>query len=221
MHVQRALVVVASLGVLSAVVSADVVLFDNFGEGDAYINAGGWSIGSPQYGSPEVNWHQGNGLEISGDTDFALSTVTAAITAVTGLNQATLSVYESREDGSPGQLLESVTRSNLPLLGWNMPPTAFAFSGDTVLEAGQTYWVIASAPLGSTMVWNQNSTLDLGLFARKRAGEEPWSQFDGFTRGAMRIDAVPVGLHVPAPAALWLLWAGMSLNTRRRRGDAA
>jgi hypothetical protein len=219
MQVQRALVALASF-IVVPVVAADVVLFDNFGEDDAYINAGGWSIGSPQYGFPEVSWHQGNGIEISGDADYALSTVTAAITAVTGLNQATLSVYASSEYGSPGQLLESVTKSNLPLLGWNMPPTAFTFSGDTILEAGKRYWVIASAPIGSTMVWNQNSTLDLGLFARKRAGEEPWSQFDGYTRGAMRINATPVGLQVPAPAALWLLWAGMSLRTRRRRDDA-
>lgn len=220
--IARAGIALSALLTATCLVGADVVLFDNFGPNDDYVVAGGWTLGS-QFPSPNGAWQQGNGFAIQGGSDFYLESITAAITAVSGLNQATLSLYDSI-DGQPGNLLEGVTRSNLPLLGMDAPPSEFSFSGNTLLEAGKTYWVIGesavSAQNSSLMVWNQNVTVDVGLFASRRADDQEFTTHPGFTRGAMRVVGTPGEAVVPAPAVLPLLGlAGLVAVGGRRRTD--
>jgi MYXO-CTERM domain-containing protein len=182
------------------------VLFDNFGPGDTYDFGIGWTIGDT------ADWQLGAGFVMNAGGSYSLDSVTASIRHIAGPNFVTLSVYDT-VGGLPGSLLETSSAMNLPAHdGTPAPPTVFAFSGSTVLQDGQTYWVIASTdgPAGAWLAWNWNIAHALGLHAQ-RQGAGPWQVFT-FEQSVLRVE----GTLVPAPGALALLGLGL-LRTRRRR----
>lgn len=188
--------------------SADVILFDNFGPGDAYDTSVGWTIGT------DNDWQVGAGFVMSAGGDHLLNSVTASIRHIAGSNMVTLSVYDTI-DGVPGSLLETSSATDLPPHdGTDAPPTVFDFSGTTALMDGATYWVIASTdgPGGSWLAWNWNPDHTLGLHGQ-RQGDGPWQVFN-FEQSVMRVQ----GSLIPAPGVLAMLGVGMiGLGGRSRR----
>ncbi len=193
------------------------IIYNNLGPDDSYNTGTGWTIGS------SANLEVGPELIIGGGQDvgvnFFLDSVDAAIGYSQGVNQIELSLFDS-VDGLPGNVLETVVVTNLPIFGRGDPPTTFEFSGNTVLEAGTTYFLIASSVNdgNSSLAWNWNSTGDIGnTAARENSG--PWNVFPDSTRAAFRVH----GKMVPEPAALALLPLGTVgfLLQRRRIGTAS
>jgi hypothetical protein len=194
--------------VLPGTVTADTVLFDNFGPDDAYDAGIGWTIGD------SADWQLGAGFVMNAGDNYLLKSVSASIRHILGENMVTLSIYDT-VDGVPGNLLENSSAADLPPHdGTFVPPTKFAFSGSTLLQDGMTYWVIASTdgPGGSWLSWNWNIDHTQGLHAQ-RQGDGPWQVFN-FEQSVMRV----TGTLVPAPAGLALLSIGMlGMGGRARR----
>lgn len=191
---------------LPAAVSADI-LYDNFGPGDTYSN-GGYLIGGTDAQEFGPSFAIGGG-------DFFLDTVVAAVGHSFGVNQVTLSLYDS-SGGLPGNVLETSVLGGLPDFGSGDPPSTFNFSGLTVLENGETYFLIASSVNdgNASLTWNFNSTDDIGRASvRQNAGA--WSA-GPFVMPAFRVN----GIAVPEPGALALLSIaaiGHLISERRRR----
>jgi hypothetical protein len=123
--------------------------------------------------------------------------------------------------GVPGDILESTTGSGVtPPFVWS-PPMALSFSGDLVLEDGQTYWLaLSTEKTDALLAWAHNVVDDFDLRAW-RLNDGPWMPAFGMPgtdteRAVFRINATPI----PAPGAI-VLFGAVAVATRRRRADAA
>ena len=114
------------------------VLVDNFGTGDTFDTSFGYVLGGPNL------IQQGPSFTVTGG-NFKLDYIDAAIGFFSGSSDAgNLAVY-SEADGNPGTLLESATVIGFPDFGGSFSPTRFEFSSDTVLQEGETYFLIGSS----------------------------------------------------------------------------
>jgi hypothetical protein len=199
----------SALAVLTAAASASTVLYDNFGPGDSYNPGSGWTVSV----GPPVNtkWEPGFGFTVSGG-DFALTTVDVGIGYVTGTNSVRLHLYDSA-GGLPNSVLQTVIVSDFGPFGSLNPPTTADFGGQTILEDGQQYFLVAEAVgPGAWLAWNWN---DQGVLGRVfRADEGPWTA-DNATSPVARVFGELV--VVPAPGALALLGLAGLVGVRRRR----
>ncbi len=216
-------IALATICTLAGVANAEVI-FDNFNytPGESMYGFLGFGINANLPGIPD--FAIGQTFVVAGG-DYTLDTLIAPILYSDfggGLNEGlTLSIYTNSSDGLPGTLLESATFADLASYTPDEPVNTFDFSGTTLLEDGERYWITATVPDDGNIydfgwVWNE----DFDLLAPYAVSEDrgPWNSGVNddiyLPQAAFRVE----GTLVPAPGVL----AGFAtlglVGTRRRRG---
>ena len=104
-----------------------------------------------------------------------------------------------------------VLNSGHPLVS-AAPPVTIPFSGTTLLQAGQAYWIGVAEIGGSVVMWNDNAAIDLPFTTKwRRAGETTWNSASQ-GRPGMQI----YGTVVPGPGGLAMVLGGAMRGRRRR-----
>lgn len=183
--------------------------FDNFQPVDTFNCCTGWTI-TGAHSIVGVDYDQGE--QFTALADGTINFIDIGIGNVTGTNNFFLDLYDD-VGGQPGNILASWSGGPMPQFGTvsNQPIHIVNNDPHAALTAGQTYWLIASAPDDTWNAWNWNSIGDVGGHAF-RDSNGPW-QISGNTRGAFRIDVS----RVPAPGTGVLIGlAGLAAQRRRR-----
>jgi hypothetical protein len=186
------------------------VVFDNFGPADAYDAQAGWTVGFE-----DIWFTQADAFSVTATGAYRLDRIELAMRLVSGANQLTVALHRS-VGGLPGPTLESF--SFVGMMGPDdlpAPPLGASSVLRPVLQGGQQYWLVVSAPDPTTWAsWHYNTIGHTGPHAMSTLGE-PFSVSDLGT-GAFRITAAP---DVPEPGSLFLAGSGLLLllPLRRRR----
>lgn len=187
-------------------VNADVVtVFDNY---------------KPNFGAATFAGQVINPLAPQRDRDYAnsfipstsgvVSDIWATVTMISGVNEVDLWLM-SDGGGAPDRVLEMWNLTNaMGLRGGLNPPVHVEGDGSTFLEAGEQYWLVASAPIPTVAQWMFNGVSDNGaVMLRENLGS--WQSAPSSLRGAFRVDVVP------EPATLCIMAFGAITILRRRR----
>lgn len=197
-----ALLWLASAGGASAEV---VTVFDNY---------------KPNFGTATFDGQVINPLSPQRDRDYAnsfipttsgiVSDIWATVTMVSGVNELDLWLM-SDGGGTPDRVLEMWHLTNaMGLRGGLNPPVHVQGDGSTFLQAGEQYWLVASAPLPTVAQWMFNGVSDTGP-VMLRLNNGAWTPAPSTLRGAFRVDVVP------EPATLCIMVLGAFTVLRRRR----
>jgi hypothetical protein len=186
---------------------AQVVLFNNFGPGDAYDVTSGWGVGA-----------------IAGNQEaFALAftprggdyRLNAVALAMGLLDRDAPNEFDVRlttdVGGAPGLPLETIHLSGaVPISGLPNPPVLADSATHPLLRADRPYFVAVTAGTETTgALWNLNSTGDIeptALWSAAQGGE--WLP-GNVIAPAMRITATPVAA-APEPGVFALLIGPLS-----------
>lgn len=207
---RRGVAAIMLTGMMSLVtpgrVSADTVtVFDNY---------------KPNFGTATFAGQVINPLSPQRDRDYAnsfvpsasgvVSDIWATVTMVSGINEVDLWLM-SDSGGAPDRVLEMWNVKNqMGLRGGLNPPVHVQGDGSTFLQAGEQYWLVASAPIPTVAQWMFNGINDNGPVVLRENGGS-WNTAPSTLRGAFRVDIVP------EPATLCIMAFGAISMLRRRR----
>ncbi len=184
------------------------VVFSNFGPGDNYnISAGDIVLG------PGVE-----AAKFTAAGGGTLTTIDLALTSQFGIQSPVTVELHADSGGTVGTLLSTGSTTTTGFFGFYHPPAVAPMSSAS-LTAGTMYWVLVSAPNPpDIVVWNRNSTGDVGPLARSVDGGLTFT-YTNETHGAFRVNTADA-TAVPEPGTLALLAAGgacLALGRLRRR----
>lgn len=174
----------------------------------------------PNFGAATFAGQVINPLSPQRDRDYAnsfvpsasgvVSDIWATVTMISGVNEVDLWLM-SDSGGAPDRVLEMWNLTNaMGLRGGLNPPVHAEGDGGTFLQAGEQYWLVASAPIPTVAQWMFNGMSDTGsVMLRENFGS--WQGAPSNLRGAFRVDVVP------EPATLCMMAAGAIAVLRRRR----
>lgn len=196
----RMAAVVGAIALFVGAASADTMVFDNFGEDWSY-GSSGYTLGS------RYETEQGNLFTPSESGYFTEFWVAVSLTS--GTNTVDF-LLMSDEDGSPGDVLETISFVD----EMEMSPGSVLHglaSGTTYLDSTQTYWLIGSTPDSTTSAsWRNNIIGATGLRAVRRYHEGEWDIMEDETQATFAIG-------IPEPGTLGLLALAGLLSMGRRR----
>jgi hypothetical protein len=189
----------ACLAVLAGPARADV-LYSNLGPSDSYDQNFGWGEqGVADYYSER----QAFSFTVSTDTRF--DSARLALGLVSGANEIDLQLRFTINGHPSGYALETIHASG------QMPPFGMYSSGHlvefnssqhTLLQAGQTYWLLPF-PVGNTYArWNFNAQGRYGLLAESREVQPVRWQVGFATESAYEVNGTPS--PAPEPSSLGL-----------------
>lgn len=186
----HSMVLCAGFGAASA---ADV-LYSNFGPGDVYDTAFGWTL---SYGGPLGGdaYEDAVPFTVAGG-DYTLDSAEVAINHFWGPDLVHFSLHAD-DGGVPGEALDSTSASGVVTPGTLGPPMVADFGGDAILEDGRTYWLaLRTAETDAHLSWAFNAVDDFGLRAW-RLNKGPWNPAEGIPgtdsqRDVFRINGTPL-----------------------------
>lgn len=191
------------------------VLYDNFGAGDTYSLDTGWTI---SYGGPLAGavYEQAVSFTVTGG-DYYFDSADLAVLNNYGPDLVYLDLHADA-GGNVGAVLESTSASGVTDPFVHAAPMNAIFSGTTLLEDGQTYWLsLRTDQTDALASWAYNIVDDFGLRAWQLNGGG-WTPVYGdpntdSERGVFRIHATAV----PAPGAAGMALLAFAGFARRRR----
>ncbi len=171
-------------------------VFSNFGPSDSFNTQAGHSIsGSKSPLGETITAAMG----FTPQGNFTLSQIDVAVAHFSGVDDVVLTL-NGDSGGIPGAIMESWTLTGLPNFGGDYSPIALASIPGVMLNAGQTYWLEASAGDPTNLsVWNENSIGETGPMDEYFSGG--WHEFANRTQGAFDVIGI-AATPEPAPAAL-------------------
>jgi len=177
---------------------AQIVVFNNFGPGDAYSTSLGWPEGTA-FGTSYIQ-----GEQFMPSASGKLDKIELALGLISGTNFAKVYlVGDSSGQPDTGNVLESWTTTSMGPFGSNNPPLVFPSVAHPMLGNGTPYWIYVDAT-GNTpityAVWNWNSTNGTGNHAKSTNSGVTWFVANG-TQGAFRVTVQSPGGATPVPAA--------------------
>ena len=224
---RNTIIALGSITLLAGLAQGDV-LYDNFdySQGDPGYGFFGFGVNSNLDGVPD--FAIGQTFVVEGG-DYYLDSLLAPIFFFGDLSGALnegliLSLQTNNDEGLPGTVLEQTIWSDLPGPGDDngnqSPPVLFEFSGTTLLEEGERYWLTLTLPDDENtydFVWFWNTDFDLLAPYAVSEDRGPW-QGGVFgdvylPQAAFRVE----GTLVPTPGVLAGFAVFGLMGTRRRR----
>ena len=207
------LIVVLATGVFGLARPAQgEVIYSNLGPGDSFATSPGtypvWNLTSGGFIERAASF------TVPGTEDVVFTAADLGFHLQSGTNSAAVKLAADAAGGVPGAIIESI---NINLPPPSATPTIVTATSNTnpVLDAGETYWIIASVNFPGTMAtWGPNTTNAPGGNAtRTNFQNGQWFAQPPIGQGSLRVhgDAVPE----PGSAVLVLLIGGTALLRRR------
>jgi archaellum component FlaG (FlaF/FlaG flagellin family) len=187
---------------------ADTVIYSNFGPNMTYNAPTGRQVTGTNFG--------GNVYAVSFTLtgNFTFTSAQLAISYIlNGTNQLQVSLATNAPFNQPGTILETITLNNA-VTSRSSVVTATSTT-NTLLKAGDVYWLIARAPANDTFMAWRDSLADVSnngsnfVYNQSHSQTGPWTRSLG-ARPAFQINGNPVTTAVPEPATLLLLGTGLS-----------
>jgi hypothetical protein len=218
----RLLAGISALFVLAAPLSrAQIVIYDNIGNGNSFTTQTGWTVGGPGQFETAVRFFSPFATLLD-SADLALFHTLAGTPSV---NVALLS---DSGFNTPGVVIET-TAVALPQIQIDLttPLTHVEFSNASALVAGTYYWLAVSPADTTTFTAWEITGRPFGLVAQdvlQIGFSDPWSTTNNTSReGGMRIFGVAGPTPVPEPSTYGLigsalLVAGIGYRRYRKQG---
>lgn len=190
--------------------------YNNFGPGDTYDAATGYSIDGGDF-APFMPRISGSRFTSAASGQLAVIRIALhhVFHAPPGVNLVDIRLHSADAVGELGPVIASFTRSGLPDFGGlDAPETIFNSDPAVTLTAGNRYWIVV-APGDSTTqaVWNWNTTGAADRFTTSTNFGLTYSYSESRV-GAMRVEVIPEPATI---TALAIGIAALALGRRPKR----
>ena len=186
------------------------VVYNNFGAGDSYNTATGWTVSTTPIDQKVAQQFTPSGTGV-------LTSIEVAMGLVQGVNHFDLALLTDSSN-TPGSVIESWSVDNaMGTFGSNNVPIFLASALNPLISVGTPYWIAIGTSTQTWSAWNWNDQGATGLLASGSNGGS-FNPPANNTLGAMRVTVRPSA--VPEPSSMALLFgggAGCMFMIRRRR----
>lgn len=173
----------------AAHIQASTIIFDSFGPGDSYDINEGASVCGPN----SVIGLFSSGFSFVPATTLSLDTIQVAVGTIGGTNAFSLQLQAGNgASGGPGTVLENILVSGqMQPFGFANPLISVTSVARPVLQAGNTYWLVAVGEDDAWAAWDMSNLGLRGMYYSIQGGQEVLLSDQLITAFRITGDAVP------------------------------